>query len=155
MTSNGRTLVITRVLDAPRDLVFAAWIDPVQAAQWWGPKGFATLSNTMDARVGGEWRRAMRSPEGAEHHSHGIYREIEPPERLVFTFRWDRGGAAGHGPETVVTVILAELGPDRTKLTLRQEGFATVSGRDEHNAGWSSTLDRFAGYLSERRLPHS
>jgi uncharacterized protein YndB with AHSA1/START domain len=70
-----------------------------------------------------------------------------PPERLVFTFRWERGGAAGHGPETLVTVTFAELGPVRTELTLRQEGFATVSGRDEHNIGWSSTLDRFADYL--------
>ena len=53
----------------------------------------------------------------------------------------------GHGPETVVTVTFAELGPGRTELTLQQEGFATVSGRDEHNIGWSSTLDRFAEYL--------
>lgn len=145
---NGdRTLVITRVLDAPRERVFAAWIDAEQAAQWWGPKGCTIVSNAMDVRVGGVWRRVMRSPDGVEHNAHGVYREIAPPERLVFTFRWERGGAAGHGPETVVTVTLAELGPERTELTLRQEGFATASGRDEHNVGWSSTLDRLAEYL--------
>jgi uncharacterized protein YndB with AHSA1/START domain len=149
--SDDRTLVITRVLDAPRDMVFAAWIDPAQAAQWWGPKGCITLSCKMDVRVGGEWRRSMRAPEGTEHHSRGVYREITPPERLVFTFQWERGGAAGHGPETAVSITLVELGPNRTELTLRQEGFATVSARDEHNIGWSSCLERFAEYLAERR----
>lgn len=145
--SDERVLTITRVFDAPRELVFAAWTDPKHAAQWWGPKGFTTVSNTMDVRVGGEWRRSMRSPEGAGHRSRGVYREIVPPERLVFTFCWERGGAPGHGPETVVTVTLAELGPRQTELTLRQEGFATSVGRDEHVRGWSSTLDRLAGYL--------
>jgi uncharacterized protein YndB with AHSA1/START domain len=148
--SDRRALIITRVLDAPRDMIFAAWLDPQQAGQWWGPKGCVTLSIAIDARVGGEWRRSMRSPEGTEHHSRGVYREIIPPERLVFTFRWERGGADGHGPETVVTVTLVELGPKRTELTLRQEGFASVSARDEHQIGWSSCLERFAEYLDER-----
>jgi uncharacterized protein YndB with AHSA1/START domain len=145
--SDEPVLTITRVFDAPRELVFAAWTDPKLAAQWWGPKGFTTVSNAMDVRVGGEWRRSMRSPEGAGHRSRGVYREIVPPERLVFTFCWERGGAAGHGPETVVTVTLAELGPRRTELTLRQEGFATIAGRNEHVRGWSSALDRLAEYL--------
>ena len=145
--SDDRTLIITRVFEAPRELVFAAWIDPLQATQWWGPKGFTTVSNAMDVRIGGEWRRCMRSPEGTEHWSRGIYRQIDAPERLVFTFQWERGGAAGHGPETLVTVSFIELGPSRTELTLRQEGFATVSGRDEHRIGWSSALDRFDEYL--------
>jgi uncharacterized protein YndB with AHSA1/START domain len=146
--SDHRTLVITRVLDAPRDLVFAAWVDPEQAAQWWGPKGCITLACEMDVRIGGEWRRSMRSPDGTEHHARGVYREIASPERLVFTFWWERGGAAGHGPETLVTVTLVELSPNRTELTLRQEGFATTSGRDEHEIGWSSCLERFAEYLA-------
>jgi uncharacterized protein YndB with AHSA1/START domain len=97
---DDRVLVITRVLDAPRDRVFAAWVDQRQAAQWWGPRGFITVSNEMDVRVGGEWRRCMRSPEGKEHCSRGVYREIVKPERLVFTFIWEQGGAPGHGPET-------------------------------------------------------
>jgi uncharacterized protein YndB with AHSA1/START domain len=148
--SDDRTLVITRIFDAPRPLVFAAWIDPAQAALWWGPKGFTTVSNEMDVRVGGAWRRCMRSPERTEHWSRGVYREIVPPKRLVFTFAWERGGAAGHGPETIITLTFRDLGGDRTELTLRQEGFATVSGRDEHSVGWSSALDRFADYLATR-----
>jgi uncharacterized protein YndB with AHSA1/START domain len=149
--SDERTLIITRVLDAPRDMVFAAWVDRNQAAQWWGPKGFTTVSNAMDVRVGGAWRRVMRSPAGAEHRSRGIYREIVAPERLVFSFTWEQGGPPGHGPETVVTVTFTELARNRTELTLRQEGFATTAGRDEHNVGWSSCLARFAEYLAQRR----
>jgi uncharacterized protein YndB with AHSA1/START domain len=147
--SDDRTLVIRRVLDAPRDRVFAAWVDPAQAAQWWGPRGVTILSNEMDVRVGGAWRRSMRSPEGTEHRSRGIYRQIAVPERLVFTFCWEHGGAAGHGPETIVTVSFVALGPDRTEITLRQQGFAAVSGRDEHRVGWSSCLERFADYLAQ------
>ena len=149
--SDERTLLITRVLDAPRDMVFAAWVDQGQAAQWWGPKGFTTVSNAMDVRIGGAWRRVMRSPEGTEHRSRGIYREIVEPELLVFSFAWEQGCPPGHGPETVVTVTFTALAHDRTELTLRQEGFATVAGRDEHNVGWSSCLNRFADYLAQRR----
>jgi uncharacterized protein YndB with AHSA1/START domain len=149
--SDDRTLTIRRVLDAPRDLVFAAWVDPAQAAQWWGPKGFTTVSNEMDVRVGGAWRRRMRSPEGSEHVSCGVYREIVVPERLVFTFAWEQGGAPGHGPETVVTLIFADLGEGRTEFTLRQEGFATVVGRDDHQRGWSGALDRLADYVAQHR----
>ena len=141
-------LVIRRVLDAPRDLVYAAWTDPAQAARWWGPRGFAIVSNRMEVRVGGEWHRRMRSPEGTEHVSRGIYREIAPPERLVFSFAWEQGGAPGHGPETTVAMSFVDLGDGRTELILRQEGFATAAGRDEHRTGWSSALDRFADYLA-------
>jgi uncharacterized protein YndB with AHSA1/START domain len=145
-----RELVITRIFDAPRHLVFAAWTDPKQAAQWWGPRGFTTVLNEMNVRVGGAWRRCMRSPEGAEHRSRGVYREIAAPERLVFTFAWEEGGSPGHGPETVVTLTFVDLGDNRTELTLHQALFATVAGRDDHRQGWSSCLDRFAEYLRGR-----
>jgi uncharacterized protein YndB with AHSA1/START domain len=149
--SDDRTLVITRVLDAPRELVFAAWTDPAQAARWWGPRGFTTISAEMDVRVGGAWRRRMRSPKGAAHVSHGVYLEIAAPERLVFTFSWEQGGAPGHGPETVITLTFADLGGGRTEFVLRQEGFATVAGRDDHNLGWSGALDRLADYIQAQR----
>ncbi len=148
---DDRTLVIRRVLDAPRELVFAAWVDPAQAARWWGPRGFASVSCAMDVRVGGEWRRVMRSPEGSEHRSRGVYREIIEPKRLVFTFSWEKGGSPGHGPETLVTLTFGDLGDQRTEFILRQEGFETVAGRDDHHRGWSSALDRFADYLVQHR----
>jgi uncharacterized protein YndB with AHSA1/START domain len=140
------TLVITRVLDAPRAMVFAAWIDQDQAAQWWGPRGFTSVSCTMDVRVGGGWRRVMRSPDGVEHRARGVYREIVAPERLVFTYAWERNsGQTGH--ETLVTLTFAEFG-DKTELTLRQEVFETVAARDDHRGGWSGCLERFAEYLA-------
>jgi uncharacterized protein YndB with AHSA1/START domain len=147
--NDDRTLVITRVLDAPRSIVFTAWVDQAQATQWWGPHGFATVSNEMDVRVGGEWRRCLRSPEGTEHRSRGVFREIVAPERLVFTFAWERGGAPGHGPETLITLTFTELGANRTELTLHQAMFETVAGRDDHRRGWLSCLDRLADFLAE------
>lgn len=141
-----RELVITRVFDAPRRLVFEAWADPDQLARWWGPRGFTTIFSEADVRPGGAWRRRIRSPEGTEHCSRGIYREIAAPARLVFTYAWeDAGGKPGH--ETVVTVTFEDLG-ERTRLTLRQAVFESVTARDAHRGGWSSCLDRFADYLA-------
>jgi len=147
--SDERTLVITRLLDAPRDRVFAAWVDPDQAAQWWGPKGFTSVSCAMDVRVGGVWRRVMRSPDGAELTARGVYREIIAPERLVFTYAWEQNPEqTGH--ETLVTLTFADLG-DKTELTLRQAVFETVAARDDHRDGWSGCLERLAEHLAQRR----
>jgi uncharacterized protein YndB with AHSA1/START domain len=147
--SDDRILIITRLLDAPRDMVFAAWVNQHQAVQWWGPKGFMPISCTMDVRVGGLWRRVMRSPDGAEHIARGVYREITPPERLVFTYAWERSPEhTGH--ETLVTLTFAELG-GKTELILRQALFETVAARDSHRSGWSGCLGRFAECLTLRR----
>jgi uncharacterized protein YndB with AHSA1/START domain len=147
--SDERTLVITRLFDAPRDMVFAAWVDQDQAAQWWGPKGFTSVSCTMDVRVGGVWRRVMKSPDGVEHCARGVYREIAAPQRLVFTYAWERNPEqTGH--ETLVTLTFAERG-GKTELTLRQAVFETVAARDDHRGGWSGCLERFAEFLARRR----
>ncbi len=141
-----RELVITRVFDAPRALVFAAWTRPEHAARWWGPQGFAPISCTMDVRPGGAWRRSMRSPSGTVHTARGIYREIVAPERLVFTYAWeDAAGSPGH--ETLVTVTFAARG-DRTELTLHQAVFPSQAARDDHRGGWTSCFERFAEYLA-------
>ena len=141
-----RELVITRVLDAPRHLVFQAWTEPDRVARWWGPRGFTTLYCDMDVRPGGSFRVCMCSPEGVEHWKQGVYREVVEPERLVFTFAWeDEEGKPGH--QTVVTVTFAE--PDaRTELTLHQAVFETIAACDVHRQGWTSTLERFAEYLA-------
>jgi len=147
--SDERTLVLTRVLDAPRDKVFVAWVDQEQAAQWWGPKGFTSVSCTMDVRVGGAWRRVMKSPDGVEICARGVYREIIAPERLVFTYAWEHNPEqTGH--ETLVTLTFADLGGDRTELTLRQGAFETEAARDAHRGGWSGCLERFAEHLARR-----
>ena len=139
-----RELVVTRVIDTPRRLVFKAWTQPEHVARWWGPKGFTTVHCEMDIRVGGRYRCAMRSPNGTDYWKVGVYREIIEPERIVFTFAWeDANGKPGH--ELLTTVTLAEEGT-KTRLTLRQSRFDTTEARDSHEDGWTSCLERFADY---------
>ena len=142
-----RTLVISRVLDAPRELVYKAWTQPEHLARWWGPRGFAVISYKTDVRVGGSYRFGMRSPENTEHWAHGIYREVAPPERLVLTFSWEHAdGSPKH--ETIMTMTFAEQG-EKTKLTLKQTQFESVTSRDMHRGGWNSTLDMLGEYLAK------
>ena len=112
-----------------------------------GPQGFTIAYREMDLRPGGAYRVCMRSPEGTEHWQRGVCREVVEPERLVFTFAWeDAEGRPGH--ETVVTVDFAEYGA-KTKLTLHQAVFETVTARDLHQVGWASALDCLAEYLAQ------
>ncbi|HET7880498.1 MAG TPA: SRPBCC domain-containing protein [Acetobacteraceae bacterium] len=141
-----RELVITRIIDAPRALVFKAWMAPEHVVRWWGPQGFTVFHCEMDVRVGGAYRCAMRSPQGTEYWKRGVYREIVEPERVAFTFAWERpDGSLEH--ELLTTVTFEEHGA-KTRLTLRQGVFANSERRDEHVAGWSSTLERLAEYLT-------
>jgi uncharacterized protein YndB with AHSA1/START domain len=146
-----RELVLLRIFDAPRRLVFKAWTDPDHLARWWGPHGFETISYMMDVRPDGTWFRYMRAPDGSEHCKRGVYREIVEPERLVFTYTTE--DAEGNpGPETLVTVTFAELG-GRTRLTLHQGLFESVAARNSHEGGWTSCLERFAKYLANGFQP--
>ncbi|MEZ5829898.1 MAG: SRPBCC domain-containing protein [Dongiaceae bacterium] len=141
-----RTLVLSRTFEAPRALVFKVWTQPEHLARWWGPKGFTLISYKTDVRVGGSYRFGVRSPENTEHWAHGIYREIAPPERLVFTHAWEfPDGKPKH--ETTITLTFAEQG-EKTKLTLKQTLFESVTARDLHRGGWSSTLDLLDEYLA-------
>ena len=140
-------LVLKRVFDAPRDVVFRAWTDPERRARWWGPKGFTVPEYKMDVRPGGAWRTCMRSPDGEIYWVQGVYREIVAPERLVFTWAWeDEHGNPGH--ETLVTVEFRARG-DKTELTLTHSVFESAKSRDAHKSGWSSSLDCLAEFLAE------
>jgi uncharacterized protein YndB with AHSA1/START domain len=146
-TSAALELVITRVFDAPPRLVFKAWTEPERLVRWWGPRGFTTPSCKVDVRPGGAFRLCMRSPEGTDHWLRGVYREVVEPERLVCTWAWeDAEGTPGH--ETLLTVSFAEQGA-RTKLTLHQAVFESVTARDAHQEGWTSGLDRLAEFLAK------
>jgi uncharacterized protein YndB with AHSA1/START domain len=141
-----RDLVITRVFDAPRSLVFKAWTEPEHLVHWLGPQGFTGTILKMDVRPDGTYRFHMRGPEGADLWRQGVYREIVEPERLVFTYAWeDAEGKPGH--ETLVMVTFEEHG-EKTKLTLRQAVFESVIKRDEHRGGWTSSLERLVEYLA-------
>jgi uncharacterized protein YndB with AHSA1/START domain len=141
-----RELVVTRVFDAPRRLVFKAWTEPERLVRWWGPHGFTLPSCKMELRPGGAYRFHMRSSSGSDHWLRGEYREIVEPERLAFTWAWeDENGHPRH--ETLLTVTFTEQG-GRTRLTLRQAMFESVTARNAHGEGWAGGLDRLAAYLA-------
>ncbi len=147
-TSAERQLLLTRVIDAPRALVFRAWTEPEHMVRWWGPKGFTTPSCTMDVRPGGAWRICMRGPDGVEHWARGVYREVVAPERLVTTWAWEEAdGSAGR--ETVLTVTLEERGTG-TVLTLHHGLFGDAVECENHRDGWTQILERLAGVMEER-----
>jgi uncharacterized protein YndB with AHSA1/START domain len=135
IATEARELVITRIFDAPRELVWEAWNDP-EHAKAWGPKGFTTPVREMDLRPGGSWRALMISPEGKEFRQHGVVRELVPPERLSFTFIWDDNPAE----EMLVTVTFAARG-GKTEMTFRQTGFASDASRDGHRGGWEEAFE--------------
>ncbi|MFE0023897.1 SRPBCC domain-containing protein [Amycolatopsis sp. NPDC059021] len=139
-------LTITRVFDAPRELVFAAWTDPDQLAAWLGPKGYTAPAVTLDPRPEGAWRACIRNEAGDdEHWMHGTYREISAPERLVFTFTWDTEGDMRG--QTLVTIDFADLG-GKTEMTFHQTGFPSAAERDGHHGGWSEAFDDLMLHLA-------
>ncbi|ASY60344.1 MULTISPECIES: SRPBCC family protein [Sinorhizobium] len=135
-------LTITRVLAAPRDIVFKVWTTPEHLARWWGPKDFTVPSMTADFREGGAWRSCIRSAEGQDYWAQGTYREIVPPSRLVFTFTWEEEDAI----DTLITVTFEEVAGG-TRLTFQQAPFATVESRDSHAEGWGECMDRLDAYV--------
>jgi uncharacterized protein YndB with AHSA1/START domain len=141
-------LVMDAEFAAPRETVFAAWTDKRMVSRWWAGSRYTMLSCEMDVRPGGAWRRLMRRPGGSLLLEYGVYREVVRPERLVFTYNSE--GGAFVEPETVVTVTLAALGGDRTRLTLRHAPIETDAARAFHEGGWSRCFDRFSTALSRR-----
>jgi len=145
-----RELVITRIFDAPRSLVYKMWADPEHMVRWLGPQGFTGTILKMDARPGGAYRFHMRAPDGSDHWQQGVYREIVPEERIVCTYEWADADGNPTLPQTLLTVTFADEGA-KTKLTLRQAIFESVTARDAHRGGWTSSLARLEEYLATVR----
>jgi len=142
-----RTLTITRVFDAPRELVFKAWTDKQHAMMWWGPKHHPATQVDMDVKPGGRWRHCLKSVETGKDLWHGgSFREVVPPERLVFTFAWEESGE--RGLETLVTVTFEDL-DGKTRMTMHQTPFQSLGERDGHGEGWSSAFDRLDEHLTK------
>jgi len=139
-----RVLVLQRVFDAPRELVFKAWTEPQHLVHWSCPRGFTLTHCEGDLRPGGRWRSCMRSPDGRDLWLGGVYREIVAPERLVFTHAWD--DAPRH--ETLITVTVAERN-GKTEMTFRQATFTSVEDRDGHRGGWTECFDKLAEYVAK------
>jgi uncharacterized protein YndB with AHSA1/START domain len=144
-------MTITRVFDAPRDLVFKAWTDPAQFAQWFGGKEAEVPVSrvSMDVRPGGDWRATMfAGPDRQEIHWHGSYREVVEPERLVFTLSDQPSDTAG---DEVVTVVLTELGDSRTEMRVHQGGgHLTPEGYEMVKQGYTGFFDAMEELLARR-----
>jgi uncharacterized protein YndB with AHSA1/START domain len=148
--TTGRELVITRLFDAPRELVFRCWTEPEHLAKWFGPAGFTAPSVTVNATEGGTWRTCIRDAErGEEYWASGVYLEIVEPERLVFSFRWDPQEGQPR-EDTLVTVILADR-DGKTEMTFRQSGFLTDASCEGHEDGWRETFDDLRAYVRSVR----
>ncbi len=127
-------LKLTCALHAPRERIFSMLTVPVELAKWWGPRGFTTPRIELNLSVGGGYRFSMKPPDGDLFHLHGEFLEIDPPSRLVYTFRWEE--PTPDDRETVVTLTLEALG-DATEVSLSQGMFATEERLALHRDGWS------------------
>lgn len=147
-----QTVELTRVFEAPRERVFAAWTQARHLAQWFSPKGFTIPSCEADARPGGEFRLVMRSPDGKDYRVHGSFREVEAPARLVIECIAD--DAAGIARlEEIITVTFTEQG-GKTTLSLHAvaggasaEAAAMLEGMPK---GWAQTIDRLDLHLTPK-----
>jgi len=146
-TSEKTSLEIKRFINAPRARVYAAWTDPAQLKQWWGPEGVQTRNFTSDARVGGKYRWDLLNQEGEEMTVYGEYRELVPGRKIVFTWQWD-DDEAWKNVSSVVTVELADR-DGGTELTLTHENLPSEASRDRHNEGWNSVIDRLEKFFSK------
>jgi uncharacterized protein YndB with AHSA1/START domain len=145
-TPTDREIVMTRILDAPRELVFEAHSSCEHMSRWWGPRGYEFASCELDFRPGGRWRIVHRSPQGEEYGFRGEFREIVRPERIVWTFEWE--GMPGH---ISVGILTLEEQDGKTTLTSTSV-FDTVEDRDGMlqsgaEKGAAESMDRLEEYL--------
>jgi uncharacterized protein YndB with AHSA1/START domain len=142
-----RELVMTRVFDAPQDLVFEVWTEPKHLANWWAPNDFTLPFCEVDFREGGSYRFCMRSPAGEDHWVWGVYREIVEPEQIFFT--WDREDLNGNPRSKSVVTLTFEMQGEKTRFTLRQGIFEFAEDCSEHQGGWTECLNRLARYVEK------
>ena len=145
-------LIISQTIRASRERVFQAWTDPVHLLHWWGAhEGWTTPFAEVDLCVGGHYRLGMQDPE--QEHPYvvgGVYREVSPPERLVFTWVWERRPTDTPDwipSETVATLEFFDR-QGATEVLLTHERFPDESMRDQHNDGWQGCLDRLKQHLA-------
>jgi uncharacterized protein YndB with AHSA1/START domain len=142
---NGLNLHLEKVLRAPRARVFAAFVDECTLAAWWGPDDFTVPNVEISAREGERYRFTMQPPEGAAFHISGEFRDVDPPQRLAYTFEYEEPDPADQ--ETLVTLSFADVA-EGTLLVLDQGPFATEARRALHETGWAETLDGLEWFLT-------
>ena len=136
---SGLVLELKCVLDAPRERIFRMLTEPVELARWWGPHGFTTPETELDLSVGSGYRFAMQPPDGDLFHLSGEFLEIDPPGRLVYTFRWEEPDPDDR--ETVVMLCLDAVG-DGTEVSFSQGEFATEARLALHRSGWTDGFEK-------------
>jgi uncharacterized protein YndB with AHSA1/START domain len=139
------SVTLKRRLHAPAEKVYAAWTQPAQLAHWFGPSQTiaGSVHAEMDVRVGGRFRVSFKTENGEHHEVGGVYREVVPNEKLVFSWAWHTTPER----ESLVTVLIRSEG-DGAMLTLTHEQFFDEAVRDGHKRGWTGTLDKLERYLS-------
>ena len=145
-TGQNLSLEIKRVINAPRDRVYAAWTDPAQLKQWFGPESVRTRNLIADARVGGEFRWDLTNSEGEEMTMRGEFRELQPGKKIVFSWQW----LDDEDWENHISVVTVELS-DRdggTELRLIHEQLPNEQSRDGHDGGWNSALDKLEKFFN-------
>lgn len=137
--SDDRVLTMSRVIKAPPEAVFDAWTKPDILLEWWGPEGTTTPDHAHDVRVGGAWRTRMTGPQG-DYVCSGVYRTIDRPRRLSFTWGWVQpDGSRGH--ETVVDVTFQPVAGG-TRMMLVQQSFQDAGQTTAHSQGWGSSFNK-------------
>ncbi len=138
-------LSISRTFDAPMDLVYEVWTSAEHMKRWLGPKEFTCTAMEMDFRIGGKWRACIVAEKYGENWMGGVYREITPNERIVFSFAWE-DGRDQPGVEQLVTVTFREEN-GKTVQTFHQGPFLHEEARDGHVGGWNQVFDKELAYL--------
>jgi uncharacterized protein YndB with AHSA1/START domain len=141
------SLEIKRLIKAPRDRVYAAWTDPAQLTQWFGPEDVQTLALVADVRVGGKYRWDIRNAEGEKMTARGEYRELDLNKKIVFTWQWD-DDEAWENHTSIVTVELSDR-DNGTELRLTHGQLPNEESRDGHADGWTSTLNKLEKLFSK------
>ena len=146
-TAEKTSLEIKRSINAPRDRVYAAWTEPAQLKEWFGPENVRTRNFTADARVGGKYRWDLINEEGEDMTISGEYRELIPGKKIVFTWKWD-DDEAWKNTSSVVTLELSDR-DGGTELRLIHEKLPSEESRDRHNEGWNSVIDRLEKFFNK------
>jgi uncharacterized protein YndB with AHSA1/START domain len=133
------SLEVRRTINAHRERVFQAWTRPEDVKQWAAPGAMTTPVAEVDLRVGGRFRIEMHAPDGARHVAIGEYREVKPPERLVYTWSWEDTSVR----DSVVTVEFTQRG-QATEVVLRHDRLPDANSRDRHAEGWAGCMEKFA-----------
>jgi uncharacterized protein YndB with AHSA1/START domain len=138
---------LERLIPVSPELLFALWIDPAQLAKWWAPDGYEMEIDTLEMSPGGRWRNVLRGADGGGIAVGGVFRVVDPPRRLAFSWAWeDERGAPGHETEVTVTFDPA---PGGARLVVLHQRFATAADRARHDSGWAASLDRLARLAGE------